>query len=76
MISVNQSSAKANMTTTAEKMLAAIRSKLTHVTYLQELEEKDCDDDCDCTHCQRIKVCDECGCQGGCEADCANLASD
>lgn len=41
-------SIKDNMPTTAEKMLAAIRSKLTHVTYLQELEEKDC------RHCEVI----------------------
>lgn len=42
---------------------------------VEDNEAEDCDDDCDCTHCQRIKVCDECGCQGGCETDCAYLLS-
>jgi hypothetical protein len=36
------------MPTTAEKMLAAIRSKLTHVTYLLELKEDDC------RHCENV----------------------
>lgn len=39
---------KANMPTTAEKMLAAIRSKLTQATYLLETKEEDC------RHCEVI----------------------
>jgi hypothetical protein len=47
-----------------------------HCDNLEVQYNEDCDDDCDCTHCQRTKVCDECGKQGGCYDDCVYLASD